>query len=50
MKAIEKNTFYQCMKLKDVKFSDGLESIGLYAFYQTSLESVELPASLRTVA
>lgn len=33
-----------------MEFSEGLEKIDLFVFFQTGLESVELPASLRTVA
>ena len=31
-------------------FSDGLETIDQSAFFETSLENVELPASLRKIA
>lgn len=33
-----------------MEFSEGLEKIGLFAFYATDLENVTLPASLRTIA
>ena len=36
--------------MKNVIFSNGLESIDLFAFAGTGLENVELPSSLRTVA
>lgn len=31
-------------------FSKGIEKISLFAFFQTGLESVEFPDSLRTIA
>ena len=36
--------------MKSVEFSDNLEKICRFAFFQTGLESVEFPASLKTVA
>lgn len=33
-----------------MRFSEGLEKIGLFAFYESGLEQVELPGSLRVVA
>ena len=47
---IEESAFYECNKLKNVQFSEGLEKIGLFSFYETGLENIELPASLRTIA
>ena len=36
--------------MKAATFSDGLETIDQFAFAETSLEDVELPASLRKIA
>ena len=36
--------------MKSIKFSTGLEKICLFAFFETVLEKVEFPASLKVVA
>lgn len=50
LKVVEEGAFYGCEHLKSVQFPDSLETIRPDAFFNTGLESVELPASLRTVA
>ena len=46
---VEANTFYQCESLKSVEFPEGLHKICWFAFYQSGLEKVEFPTSLRRV-
>ena len=36
--------------MKNIVFPNALEKIGISAFYKTSLEYVELPASLREIS
>ena len=50
LKIIERDAFYQCKNLKCVKLSEGLEKIGLQAFFGSGVENVEFPASLRVVS
>ena len=50
LKAVEVDSFRECVYLKRVTFSEGLEKIGLEAFCRTGLEAVEFPASLTTVS
>ena len=50
LKEIAENAFCLCENLVKVKFSEGLEKIGIGAFSASGLESVEFPASLRTVS
>ena len=50
MKTIEARAFYGYKNLKHVAFSEGLERLGELCFSQSGLESVEFPASLRTVS
>lgn len=45
-----KRRFRECRDLKSVEFSEGLEKIDLMAFFETGLENVTLPASLRVLA
>ncbi len=41
--------FYQSSSIKNVVFGEGLQSMGEYNFEDSSLESVYLPASLKTM-
>ena len=50
LRTICANAFGCCGKLKNMILPEGLEKIDLYAFRETGLEDVELPASLRTMA
>ena len=50
LKVVETQTFLECANLNDVKFSEGLEKIGIEAFYKSGVESVTLPRSLRVLA
>ena len=43
---IGKHAFWGCKNLKDIKFNEGLTSIGVEAFIHTGLESVDLPSTL----
>ena len=43
---IGNHAFWGCKNLKEIKFSEGLTSIGLEAFIYTDLESVDLPSTL----
>ena len=49
LKKIGPNAFYGCIRLASVTLPEGLEEIGLYAFYQSDIGSVTFPSSLRTV-
>ena len=49
MKIVEADAFYKCESLKNAEFSEGLETIGLFAFFGSGLESVKFPTSLRTI-
>lgn len=46
---IEANAFALCSNLTSVTFSDGLKSIGIYAFDWTSLTSVTIPGSVERI-
>ena len=50
LKRIEYCAFMGCKNLKAVRFPEGLEYLGVGCFYRTGLESVEFPASLRTIS
>ena len=43
-------TFYGCKNLRRVEFSEGLEKIGLGAFYRSGVERIDLPSSTRWIA
>lgn len=47
---VDKYAFSWCEELKEVTFSNNLESIGRFAFFKTGIERAEFPASLRIVA
>ena len=46
LREIGKHAFWGCQNLKEVKFNEGLMSIGVEAFIYTDLESVDLPSTL----
>ena len=46
LREIGKHAFWGCQNLKEVKFNEGLTSIGVEAFIYTDLESVDLPYTL----
>ena len=46
---INKNTFYGCKKLKDIKFNNDITTIGEGAFYNCPLKSLTLPKNLETI-
>ena len=50
LKVIEQGAFIGCSALEQIVLPEGLEKIGLFAFYKTNLESIEFPVSLRTVS
>ena len=50
LKKIGPNAFYGCIRLASFALPEGLEEIGMYAFYQSDICSVTFPASLRIVA
>lgn len=50
LKRIGREAFAGCTRFKSIQFPDGLQEIGLLAFEESALRSVEFPASLRTVA
>lgn len=43
------NTFYGCKNLKDIVLPDGLQEIGQKAFFNSGLETVRIPASVRKI-
>ena len=49
LKKIESNAFAGCKNLKEVKFPNRLEQLGLKVFLSSGLEHAELPASLRAI-
>lgn len=49
LKSIGPWAFCSQSKLKKLSMSDGLVSIGQYAFYKCGLSSLELPSSLQTI-
>ena len=44
-----KYAFNECKELKNVTISEGVEEIGYSAFAKTSLESIEIPASVNMI-
>lgn len=46
---IEKETFYDCASLKYVRLPNTLENIALWAFQGTSITSIKLPDSLKSI-
>lgn len=49
LKSIDEYAFYGQSKLKKLSMSDGLVSIGEYAFLECGLPSLELPSSLQII-
>ena len=49
LKIIASYAFSNCEALENITFNEGLENIESYGFYQTSLKTVTLPASLTRV-
>ena len=47
--AIGNSAFLHCTNLKEIDFPDALSSIGINAFKNTALESVTIPASVKSV-
>ena len=50
VEVIESQAFAGCRSLKKITFSEGLKSIGHWAFNATLLESVVIPASVNDIA
>ena len=50
LKIIEHAAFGCCYALETIILPEGLENIGGYAFCDTAVVNVALPASLRTIA
>ena len=46
LREIGNHAFWGCKNLKEIKFNEGLTSIGVEAFVYTDLESVDLPSTL----
>ena len=44
-KVVHDHAFYQCPNLEEVKLNDGLRMIQEYAFSETGLKTVEIPAT-----
>ena len=49
LRKIEYNAFMGCKFLKNIKFPDQLEKIGLYAFGESAIENVTTPQSVRVI-
>ena len=49
VKIIGKDVFQGCKDLKSIKFEEGLQKIGRYAFSDCAVECLELPSSLEEV-
>ena len=47
---IGRSAFYKCSNLVSAALPNGLEKVELSAFEESGLESVEFPASLRTIS
>jgi len=50
LKTLGEQVFSNCQKLREVTFSDGVESIGDYAFAGTNLNFLILPKSIRSLS
>lgn len=50
LKTIMATAFSGCSALENIILPEGLENIGKYAFCDTAVVNVALPASLRTIA
>ena len=50
LKRIEYCAFQNCKHLRSIHLPEGLEYLGWNCFSQSGLESVEFPASLRTIS
>ena len=46
LREIDKHAFWGCQNLKEIKFNEGLTSIGVEAFIHADLDSVDLPSTL----
>lgn len=42
-------SFYNCTSLKTINLPESLQSIGIYAFQNTALESIEIPSDVITI-
>ena len=49
LKKIGNWAFWECKNLKNIRFPDGLETIGKDCFENSGLEEVVLPASVKNV-
>lgn len=49
VKNIESDAFYGCSALATAIIGDGVKNIGSYAFYNTALKGVVLPASVKSI-
>ena len=51
VKTIEDSAFRECKNLQRVTFAEGsqLREIGKYAFYETGLTEVRIPASVQSI-
>ena len=49
LKKIEYNAFKKCMLLTSIRLPAGLETIGMYAFSKSELETIEMPKSVKTI-
>lgn len=49
IREIRARVFYKCINLQKVEFSPTLRKIGLQAFYQTGIETLEFPEGLQEI-
>lgn len=49
LKTISQGAFWGCSNLKEISFPEGLEYIGVSAFAQSGLESIEIPNTVTTI-
>ena len=48
--AIGLTAFYECTALESIELPDGIETIGGYAFAETGISSIKLPAKLKEIS
>ncbi len=49
LEEIGHDAFSGCQNLKEIKFGETLKTIGNYAFYDTAIESIEIPGTVNTI-
>lgn len=49
LKRVESNAFNECVHLRTVALSEGIESIGLVCFWGAAIEEITIPASVMRI-